>query len=93
MCNACCYIYQAHIQDDWNSIQKAGYCVGKREQSNMRIAQWKVGKKKFEGGTFTTITKGSEYHDVGHLTDMVTWNVLCALHGEQATIYICSVFV
>ena len=93
MCNACCYIYQAHIQDDWNSIQKAGYCVGKREQSNMRIAQWEIGKKKFEGGIFSIITKGSQYVDAGHLTDMMTWNVLCAMCGEQATICICSVFV
>ena len=59
----------------------------------MRIAQWKVGNKKFEGGIFNSITKGSQYHDVGHLTDMMTWNVLCAIHGEQATICICSVFV
>ena len=50
-------------------------------------------EKKFEGGIFKTITKGSEYHDSGHITDMMTWNVLCAFHGEQATICICSVFV
>ena len=93
MCNACCYIYQAHIQTDWNALSQKGYSVGKREQSNHRIAQWKVGKKKFEGGIFTTITKGSDYHDSSHLTDMMTWNVLCAMHGEQATICICSVFV
>ena len=93
MCNACCYIYQAHIRDDWNQVSKAGYCVGKREQSNMRIAQWKVGQKKFEGGIFNSITKVSQYHDVGHLTDMMAWNVLWAIHGEQATICICSVFV
>ena len=93
MCNACCYIYQAHIQNDWNNISKAGYCVGKREHSNMRIAQWKVGKKKFDVGVFNTIAKGTEYHDEGKLTDMMTWNVLCAIHCEQATICICSVFV
>ena len=50
-------------------------------------------EKKFEGGIFKTITKGSEYHDSSHVTDMMTWNVLCAIHGEQATICICSVFV
>ena len=93
MCNACCYIYQAHIQADWNAVSKAGYAVGKREQSNMRIAQWKVGKKKFEGGIFSSITKGSEYHDSGNIIDMMNWNCLCAQYGEQATICICSVFV
>ena len=93
MCNARCYIHQAHIQDDWNRVSKAGYAVGKREQSNMRIAQWKVGQKKFEGGIFNIITKGSDYHDVGLLIDMMTWNVLCATFSEQATICMCSVFV
>ena len=93
MCNACCYIYQAHIQADWNQVSKAGYCVGKRDQSNMRIAQWKVSNKKFEEGIYSSITKGSDYCDVGLLTDMMTWNVLCATFSEQATICMCSVFV
>ena len=59
----------------------------------MRIAQWKIGKKKFDGGVFSTIAKGTEYHDENKLTDMMTWNCLCAQFGEQATICICIVFV
>ena len=59
----------------------------------MRIAQWKVNSGQFEGGIYNVVHKGSNYSDASNQVDMMTWNVLCATYGEQATICICSVFV
>ena len=67
--------------------------MNKRQQCNHRFAQRKLQHKRFEGGIYANIAKGSIYKDQSDKVDMMTWNVLCAVHGDEAAICLSSAFV
>ena len=72
------------ILADWNMLKNQGFGIGKRAKQNQRIAQWVASGQKFQGGVYTSIYNGEDYHDNKSKVDIMTWACLCAKHGKQA---------
>jgi hypothetical protein len=81
-----CFNYEAEILDDWNNIRSSGYGMGKRSNQNERIAQWIIADQKFEGGVYSSLFEACDYQDKKQRVQMMTWNVLCAAHTQEAVV-------
>ena len=74
------------MKKDWNSINNQGYGLNKRSSKNQRIAQWKIAGGKFSGGIYNTVLSANDYRQAENFSEMMSWNVLCARYGPEATI-------
>ena len=74
------------MKDDWTRLDQSGYGLKKRENKNQRVAQFKVANYKFAGGIYSSVIRGNDFKQAEHVTEMMSWPVLCAKYTEQAII-------